>query len=390
LPLDGVRILDFGQAIQGPYATFLLAMAGAEVVKVEGLEGELTRRSGRVGAYLFEIQNTCKRSLAIDLKTLEGKEVIFELVKHFDVVLENFAPGVMDRLGLGPTALMAINPLLVYVSGSGYGARSARRGDVAMDSPIQATSGLMASTGEIDGPPLRAGAPIADVLSGTHLFGAVVAALYDAKVNGRGRIAEVAMLEAMIPLQMSNLNTWYLHGKRTPPRYGNRHGFISPHNVYRTSDGWIQLMCSTDQQWDALVGLIGDPTLESARFRRTLGRIEASDQIDTAVAAWVAPFLCVDVLQLLHGARVPSGKVRDLGEVLEDRDLRERAFLQDVEHPALGLVPMFGSALRFEGSEPRIPKPTVALGADTNEVLGGMAGLDCQRIAQLRKDGVIL
>lgn len=389
LPLSGVRVLDFSQAMQGPYASFLLAMAGADVIKVESLQGEMVRSAGKASAYLFEILNNSKRSIAVDLKHPEGRDAILALIPHMDIVLENFSPGVMDRLGLNAETLLDHNPRLVYASGSGYGANSARRNDVAMDSTIQAMSGLIYSTGDPDGPPMRAGMPVADIMSGIHLYAATVTALFDARVTGIGRVTEVSMLEAMFPLQLTNLNTWYVGGQQQPERYGNRHPLVSPQNVYATQSGWLQVMCGTNGQWVALGALLGPEFADDQSLMTVQGRIDARDRIDQAVARWLAGKDRMEVLRTLLDARIPAAPVMNTLDILADEDLRRRGFLHDVDHPALGAVPMPGSALRFEGSEGLTPGMAKGLGADTEQIFGGLAGMATETLAKLRAAGAI-
>lgn len=390
LPLTGVRVLDFGQALQGPYASFLLAMAGAEVIKVESPAGEMMRSAGKLAAYVFELNNTRKKSMVIDLKADGGKDVVYTLAANVDVVLENFAPGVMDRLGIGANVLMKMNPKLVYASGNGYGRNSRRRDDVAMDSSIQAMAGVMAATGDPDGPPMRAGLPVADIISGTHLYGAIVTALYEAKVTGIGRVTEVAMLEAMFQLSTVNMGVWYLNGRTAPPRYGNRHGLMAPHDVYPTRSGPVHMMCSTDRHWEAISEIVSpDDMARNHNLATRFGRIAAREEVESKVAAWMAARDREDVLVRFREARVPIAPVRATGELLADEDLRKRGFLHDIDHPDLGSVPMATSALRFEGSDPMIPTPAAALGADTDAILRTIGGMDRDYIAVLRARRVV-
>ncbi|MEP6870188.1 MAG: CoA transferase, partial [Novosphingobium sp.] len=216
MPLAGIRVIDLGQVYQGPYASFLMAKAGAEVIKVEPPGGEPGRLRAEVsgGAMLpFEMLNANKRSITINLKNARGRELLVELVRSADVLLENFSPGVMDRLGVGWETLHAVNPRLIYGSGTGFGLSGPDRGNLAMDITIQAASGVMSVTGMPDGPPVRAGPAIADFLGGIHLYAAVLTALVERGRTGIGRLVEVAMQEAVFPTLASSLGMAYETGE---------------------------------------------------------------------------------------------------------------------------------------------------------------------------------
>src|SRR5579862_9929147 len=208
LPLAGITVVDLGQVYLGPYATLLMAKAGADVIKVEPIEGEPARRRGKVGPGAlvpFVMLNSNKRGVTLNLKTDAGRDLLIRMATQSDVLVENFAPGVMDRLGVGWTALSAANPRLIYASGSGFGLSGPDRDNLAMDLTVQAMSGVMSVTGFPDGPPLKAGPALVDFLSGTHLYAAVMTALFERSRTGKGRLVEVAMQEVVFPTLASNL-----------------------------------------------------------------------------------------------------------------------------------------------------------------------------------------
>jgi crotonobetainyl-CoA:carnitine CoA-transferase CaiB-like acyl-CoA transferase len=249
LPLTGVTVLDLGQIYQGPYACFLMAMAGADVVKVEPPEGEPTRRRARyAGASLpMAILNSCKRGMTLNLKSPEGRALLLRLVAKADVLLENYAPTVTERLGVGPEVLQAVNPRLIYASGSGYGRSGPSRDDLAMDLTVQARAGFMSVTGEPDRPPVKAGPAVCDFLGGAHLYGGIVTALFERDRTDVGRVVEVSMLEASFPALASALGMHHLSGGAVPPRTGSRHAGLAmaPYNVYPTFDGHVAIICTT-------------------------------------------------------------------------------------------------------------------------------------------------
>jgi crotonobetainyl-CoA:carnitine CoA-transferase CaiB-like acyl-CoA transferase len=391
LPLTGVRVLDFGQALQGPYASFLLAMAGADVIKVEPLGGEMTRAAGATAAYTFELLNACKRGLSVNLKKARGRDIVLQMASTVDVVVENFAPGVMERLGLGPDDLLKANPRLVYASGTAYGLSGPMRDSVGMDATIQAVSGLTAATGDPDGAPMRAGLPVADILAGTHLYAGITTALVDARTTGRGRVVEVSMLESMFHLQVMNLGLWHRTGRtQAPPRLGNRHGAVGPHNAYRASDGWVAILCATDRHWSGLTAAMERPDLaDDPALRTAADRVGAGRRLDAEIAAWTKPLTRDEVCARCTAHRVPAASVRDTVEVLNDPHMRARGFLTDIDHPALGPTTFANSAIRYGDSALRTPAPAPKLGADTDELLQTLCGLSASSIADLHRHGVV-
>jgi CoA:oxalate CoA-transferase len=242
-PLAGVTVLDFGQVYQGPYATLLMAQAGADVIKIEPLQGEPLRRRappGKSTTFPIAMLNSNKRAITLNLKHERGRALLFRMVEKGDVLLENFAPGVMDRLGVGWSVLHEINPRLIYASGSGYGLSGPDRDNLAMDLTIQAVSGLISTTGFADGPPVKAGPAVVDFLSGIHLYAAVVTALFEREQTGHGRLVEVAMQEAAYTTLTSPLHAYHDTGQ-VPSRTGNAsHGRV-PLNVYPTRDGYVAI-----------------------------------------------------------------------------------------------------------------------------------------------------
>ena len=392
LPLDGVTVLDLSQIYNGPYATFLLAMAGARIVKVEPPGGESLRRRGVVGgaALPFAMLNGCKESLMLDLKTDAGKDVLRQLAMQADVVVENFAPGVMDRLGLGAAALQAANPRLIYAQSSGFGSSGPYRDYPAMDLTVQAMAGVMSITGFPDRPPVKAGPALCDFFAGVHLYGAIVTALYERERTGVGRQVEVAMLDAVYPSLSSSLGMHFGSGGDVPPRTGNRHGGLAeaPYNVYPASDGYIAIICVGDVHWRSLLTAMGqDDLANDPRFASLKDRVAHIDAIDALVGAWTAPQNKEALFALLQAHRVPCAPVRNLDEVVNDPHMHARGALHWQDHPKLGRIVVPHSPLRFAGTEQRPLEPSRPLGADADAVLAGL-GLPPGAIAALHRDGV--
>ena len=398
LPLEGVTVIDLSQIYNGPYATFLLATAGATVIKIEPPGGESLRRRGVVGgaALPFAMLNGCKQSLALDLKSEAGKAVLRDLVQRADILVENFAPGVMERLGLGCTALQAINPRLIYAQSSGFGSTGSYRDYPAMDLTVQAMAGVMSITGFPDRPPVKAGPALCDFFAGTHLYGAIVTALYEREKTGLGRQVEVAMLDAVYPSLSSSLGL--LHGTQAaaagdvPSRTGNRHGGLAeaPYNVYPTSDGYIAIICVGEVHWRSLLTAMGrDDLVADPRFASLKDRVAHMDEIDRVVGGWTQRFDKQALFALLQRHRVPCAPVRELAEVVNDPHMHERGSLQWQDHPELGRIVVQHSAMRYHGSALRRLEPSHPLGADADRVLADHAGRGPDEIAALRRDKVI-
>jgi formyl-CoA transferase len=398
LPLDGVTVVDLSQIYNGPYATFLLATAGAHVIKIEPPGGESLRRRGVVGgaALPFAMLNGCKQCLELDLKSAEGKEILRDLAAKADILVENFAPGVMERLGLGAAALQEINPRLIYAQSSGFGSSGRYRDYPAMDLTVQAMAGVMSITGFPDRPPVKAGPALCDFFAGTHLYGAITTALYEREKTGIGRQVEVAMLDAVYPSLSSSLGLHFATASkaaedRPPPRTGNRHGGMAeaPYNVYPTADGYIAIICVGDIHWRSLLTVMERPDLaQDPRFASLKGRVAHIDEIDAIVAGWTKGFDKQALFELLMRHRVPCAPVRDLDEVVNDPHMHERGALQWQDHPDLGRIVVQHSPLRFLGSELRPLEPSHALGADAEAILSEI-GRDPAAVAALRRDKVI-
>ncbi len=394
LPLDGVTVIDLSQIYNGPYATFLMAGAGATVIKVEPHGGESLRRRGVVGgaALPFAMLNGCKDSIQLNLKAEAGKEILRNLVRGADVLVENFAPGVMTRLGLGADALQDINPRLIYAQSSGFGSSGPYRDYPAMDLTVQAMAGVMSITGFPDRPPVKAGPALCDFFAGTHLYGAIVTALYEREKTGIGRQVEVAMLDAVYASLSSSLGLHYGSGGGVPQRTGNRHGGLAeaPYNVYPASDGYIAIICVGDVHWRSLLEAMGRSDLATdPRFASLKDRVAHVDVVDALVGEWTAPQSKEVLFRHLMAHRVPCAPVRDLAEVVADPHLHERGFLQHQDHPELGPITVQGSPLRFHGDDARRLEPSHALGADTDAVLRDRLHLTASQIAALRQDKVV-
>src|SRR3954449_200835 len=393
-PLAGITVVDLSQIYNGPYATFLCAQAGAEVIKVEPKGGEHLRRRGVVGgaALPFAMLNANKRSVSLDLKNSQGRDLLTEMVKRADVLVENFAPGVTERLGLGVKAMHDINPRLVYAQSSGYGQDGLYRDYPAMDLTMQAMSGVMGITGFADREPVKAGPALCDFFAGVHLYGGIVTALLDRERTGRGRTVEVAMLDAVYASMSSQLSMSFGMGWEDAGRTGNRHGGLaeSPYNVYPASDGYIAIICVGEQHWKNLLDAMKRADLrDDPRFQSLQTRVAHIDVVDELVSSFTKQFTKQDLFALLMKHRVPCAPVRTLMEVVNDPHLHQRGMLQWIDHPELGRIVVQSSPMRYDGATPLPHAPSETLGASNGAVLSGWLGLSKDKVDQLAEDGVI-
>jgi formyl-CoA transferase len=394
-PFTGITVLDLTQIYNGPYATFLLAQGGAEVIKIEPRGGEhLRRRQGASGAAMpFAMLNANKRAITLNLKRPQGRDLLLKLVGTADVLVENFAPGVMERLDIGEDVLRELNPRLIYASGTGYGKSGPYRDFPAMDLTVQAMAGVIDTTGYADAPPVKAGPAMADFLAGIHLFGAIAAALFERERTGRGRTVEVSMMEAVYPTLASGLGLFYGSEGQHVARTGNRHSGLSlcPYNVYPTRDGYIAIITNDDVHWRNLVQVLDASELaQDARLQTVRGRCEHMDEVDGAIAQLTSAFTKTELFERLIASRVPCAPVRTLQEVVHDPHLHERKSLRWIDHPEYGRIVVNGSPLRFAGDDPSVRyRPSQPLGADTENILVERLALSPTDIRELRRQEIL-
>jgi crotonobetainyl-CoA:carnitine CoA-transferase CaiB-like acyl-CoA transferase len=392
-PLEGIVVLDLSQIYNGPYATLLLALAGAKVIKVEPPGGDNLRgRTVIEGAGApFVILNSNKLGVRLNLKDPRGRELLVELARRADVLVENFRPGVMDRLGVGESTLREVNERLIWASGSGFGQTGPYRDYPAMDLTVQAISGVMSTTGFPDQPPVKAGPALADFFGGIHLYGAIVTALVDRERTGRVRTADVAMLDSVYPALMSPLGLYY-GGRDRVLRNGNRHSGLAeaPYNAYETSDGHLALICVTEDHWRRLTEEMGRPELaDDPRYATRRARVEHMDEVDAIVGAWLRGQRKEDVFERLRARGVACAPVRELAEVANDRHLIERGLLHEIDHAEVGRVRIMQTPLRL-GDDALVPlQPSPALGEHNRAVLGDWLGVADETLDELEREGVI-
>lgn len=394
-PLADIVVIDLTQIYQGPYCTFLMAKAGADVIKIEPLLGEPSRIRAKVGggaSLPMAMLNVNKKGVTLNLKTAKGKALFKQMIAKADVLVENFAPGVMDRLGLGWDVLAAINPRLIYGTGTGFGLSGPDRDNLAMDVTIQAASGIMSVTGTPDGPPLRSGASIVDFLSGVHLYGGLMMALFDRTKTNKGRLVEVAMLETAYPTLASNLGLLYRQQGKVAGRVGNRHGGLSlaPYNVYEAADGHVAIVCATEHHWHNILKAMGQEALkDDPRFSSNKVRVEHIDRTDEFVQSWTKTLTRAEFALLSQKHAIPAAPVRDLLEVMNDPHMHARGALEWFDDPELGRIVLAASPIVLHGIDRVATVASPALGQHNQDIYGGWLGLSDQTLAELKHESVI-
>ena len=392
-PLEGVKVLDLGQIYNGPYAGFLMAHAGADVIKVEPLTGEVLRQRGGGQVPLsFSMLNTNKRGIAIDLKKNEGKKLLLDLAGEADVLLENFAPGAMERLGLGIDLFLESNPGLIYASGSGYGLSGPKKNNLAMDLTVQAIGGIMSINGPETGPPMKAGAAICDFVGGVHLYAGIVTALYEREKTGLGGVVEVAMQEAIYPVLTSNIASLHKNKWKQPARRGNKHPTqgSAPYNVYETTDGYIAIICVKDAHWISLLKVIArEDLLTDQRFKTQALRATNEGIVDEIVENWTKTKTKDQAAELLKTNKIPAAPVRNLEEVTQDEHMHERGMLNNIDHPTMGAVVLPKSPIRFHKTPESEINIEPTIGQHTREVLVEWLQISGKKVDTLLGAGVI-
>lgn len=384
-------VLELGHIYNGPYCGLLFAHLGAEVIKVEPLGGERlrTRARGDADPQEFVMLNSNKKSIALDLKSEAGKDAFLKLIDKADVLVENYAPNTLDRLGLGLDSLLERNPRLVIASGKGYGSSGPYAKMPAMDLTVQAMSGAIGSTGFSDGPPVKSGPAFTDFSGGIHLFGGAMAALFDRTVTGKGQIVEVSMHDTIYPMLTSALSALYNQpDNQLPERTGNQHSglAIAPYNVYEAADGWLAIICASDHHWTRLATALGfGDALEDPRFADPVSRAEHMDEIDRLVTNATSKLTREEISDVLGNAGVPFAPVKTLREVDQDPHLIEREMIRFVDHPENGRVPVVGNPLKMSTQEPGGPLGVAPkVGQDQTEVLGRLLGMSPEEAEGLR------
>jgi len=391
LPLEGIRVIDFGQIYAVPYCTLQLAAMGAEIIKIEPPKtGEMLRRPDLPGGvnYSFLMLNANKKSVTLNLKHPSAREIVFKLLENADVLVENYLDGVMESFGLGYDELAPRFPRLIYGSAKGYGSGSRFAKLGSMDNTIQASSGFISITGFPEHG-VKTSATFIDMGTGSHLTSGILGALINRGKTGKGQKVEVAMLDVAIPALTSVLAP-VLQGRKFK-RLGNRHWGVCPTNIYAASDGEVLIMVLTEAHWRTFARLMShEELITKPEYRDHGARMSLADQIDEMISAWTRPQRRDDIIQRLLEAGIPCAPVREVEEVVADPEVAERGTLLDSTYPTRGDIKVAGSPVKLSAiSREEIPRGRPPeLGEHTEEVLASI-GFSREKIAQLRHDGAI-
>jgi formyl-CoA transferase len=405
--LEGIVVLDLTRYLSGPHCTLLLAGMGAEVIKIDdpatgdpaahappyaGASGATFEREAADAygiAYLKRARG--KKSATLNLKDPRGRELLLRLAEHADVLVENFRPGVSDRLGIGYGALRARNPRLVFCALSGYGASGPDRELKAFDLMVQAESGLMSISGEPGAAPMKTGGALSDMIAGSYAALGIVAALHERSRSGLGQALDVAMLDCLFSMVMDEpVDSYQRLG--LAPRQGNRIMRFSPFNAYRASDGWLTLGVATNEDWLSLLKAIGREDLRAhPDFSRVDWRIPHNDVVDRLVGDWLAQRTVSEAMRALRAADVACAVVRTPADAIAAPQLEARSMVQALRRPdgrTTG-VAAAGMPLKFSRSAAHHDDPAPAPGAHTAQILERFLGLGADEVARLRADGVV-
>ncbi|MEM6610541.1 MAG: CoA transferase [Pseudomonadota bacterium] len=395
-PLDGIKVLDLTNVLAGPSCCHHLSHMGADVIKVElPGSGDLARQLGgdhdlnaKGMGVSFLAQNTGKRSMTLNLKHPKGKAVLEKLVANSDVLVENFRPGVMDRLDVGHARLLEVNPELVYCAISGFGADGDMAEFPAYDQIVQGLSGVMSITGEPDGAPMRVGYPIADTIGGLTAAFAIAAALARPK-PGRGTVIDVSMLEAMLST-MGWVVSNHLIADWPPHRAGNDNVAASPSGVFQARDARFNIAANKQEQFETLANLVGRPDLlEDERFKDRKGRIENRDPLNKALNEALSARDAAEWVHDLMAAGIPAGEILSLPEALAMEQVQARELIGAFDTPGVDrTVRVVRSGFRMNGERPKTTRPPPILGAHTTEILSEF-GLSAEEIEALRREGAL-
>jgi len=387
-PLDGLTILDFTRVLAGPYCTMQLADLGARVIKIEQPgRGDDTRAWGPPfvrgeSAYFLSI-NRNKESVALDLKHSRARGILDTLVSRADVIVENFRPGTMERLGLGYDTLAARHSRIVYCSISGFGQTGPRRAEAGYDAMMQAEAGLMSITGAADGPPFRLGVAIGDIATGMFAVQGILAALYARERSQRGQRVDIAMLDAVTALLTYQASIAFATGD-TPRRMGNRHPSIAPYDTFTAADGEFVLSVGNDDQFRRLAGILRRPELGiDPQYATNADRVRHYDALRDTLSRLFSSWTRADLLAALTAAGVPCSAVRSVTEALQDPQLSAREMIVPLEHVSAGGIRVLGSPLKLSETPASVRTPPPALGQHTDAVLREI-GLSDSDIASLR------
>lgn len=390
--LSDIKVLDLTRVLAGPYATMLLADLGAEIIKIEQPEkGDDSRAYGPYkngeSAYFMSL-NRNKESITLNLKAPEGKEILKELVKKVDVLVENFRPGTMEKLGLGYETLKEINPRLIYASSTGYGQTGPYSQRPAYDAVVQAMGGIMSITGQADGMPTRVGTSIGDIAAGLFCAVGILAALQERERSGLGQMVDVAMLDCQVAI-LENAIARYEFTGEIPHPIGNRHPSIVPFETFKTLSDPIMVAAGNDRLWATLCGLLELDIAKDPRFVTNLRRIENYLTLRPILAEKFMTKTAEEWQLMFEEAGIPSGPINTVDKVVINEQVVAREMILEIEHPVAGSTRVPGIPIKLSRTPGEIRMAAPVLGAETEKLLSQYLGLSAEQVAELREKQVI-
>ncbi len=392
LALEGIRILDLTHVLSGPYCTMLLADMGAEVIKVEKY-GEFDHLALPViegESYFFMVLNRNKKGITLNLKHKKGIEILKQLTAKSDVVVENFRPGVMDKLGIGYKTLKKINPKIIFASISGYGQNSRYPNRVAYDLTAQALSGVMAGTGDSDGPPVRSGIDIGDIIPAIYTAFSIMTALYARMVSGIGQMIDVSMVDSLILSQPDQFTTTMATGKAPERMPHGGHIVAFPYDVFATKDNWIVIGCWGDAMFANLARAIKMPELaDDPRYLTEQDRCDNRAALRPLIEKWLENLTAAEAVGTLLDEGVTAAGVYDYKQVLESHQAKDRNLIQRIKHPIAGEIDVPGVVPKFSETPGEVRTPSPMLGEHNEEIYKGLLGYSLEQIKELKKEGII-
>jgi crotonobetainyl-CoA:carnitine CoA-transferase CaiB-like acyl-CoA transferase len=392
-PLSGIRVLDLTRVLAGPFCSMILADMGAEVIKIEEPgKGDDTRSwppfVGGEATYFMSV-NRNKKSLTLNLKSPAARKIFTELVKTSDIVLENFRPGTMEKLGLGYGMLSKINTKLIYCAISGFGESGPDAGRAGYDLVVQAESGVMDITGFADGPPVKMGTSIADLVAGMSAAHGVSLALLARAKTKRGQKVELGMLDAMAALLTYQAGIYWGTGQK-PGRRGNAHPSIVPYEVFKAADAYLTLGVANNSLWErCCTALARTDLIKDVRFATETARVENRATLVPLLNEILGERTADEWMKRLEAAGVPAGRIRTVPEVCESEHLKARGMIQRLEHPKAGGITVFGVPIKLHATPGAVKTPPPTLGQHTDQVLRSLLKMKPAQIATLHADGAV-
>jgi len=394
LPLSDVRVIDLSRVLAGPYCTMMLGDLGAEVIKVEQPDGgDETRQwgppfAGGESAYYLCV-NRNKKSLTLNLKSERGKEILRELVRWGDVLVENFRVGTLERWELGYERLREINPRLIYCSISGYGSEGPYRDRPGYDFVIQAEGGIMSITGPTEGPPYKVGVAIVDITAAMFAATAILAALHERERSGQGQRIDISLLECQVAW-LANVASNYLISGERPRRYGNAHPNIVPYEAFETADGYVALGVGNDRQYRAFCQAAGCPHLaEDPRFATNPDRVRNREALIPLLQEVFRKKTTQEWINLFFETDIPGGPINTIDQVFQHPQLLAQGMVTEVPHPTAGTVKLVRSPLNLSRTPPQVRHHPPLLSEHTEEILTGLLGYSQDEVKELRAQGVV-